>query len=101
MSYDPSTSSGSLTAAAGTTAVSTMAGMLTAVVLNPGSAASSVTVYDNATTGAGTVLWAFVGAANGTSIASEFSCPIACSKGITAVVAGTGATAVLSYTQSG
>jgi hypothetical protein len=97
--YNPCTSSGSL--AVGTTSISTMPGLVCNVVLNPGSAASSVTIYDNATAASGTVLFSLVGAASGSSIAAALSCPIIANKGITVVVAGTAATAFVGFTQGG
>ncbi len=99
MSYEPCTSSGSL--AVGTTAVSTKPGLLCNIVLNPGSAASTVTIYDNPSAASGTILWSMVGVANGSSIPVEFSAPLVASLGLTVVVAGTVATALIGYTQGG
>lgn len=60
-------------------------------MLNPGSAASTLTVYDN-TAGSGTILVALVAAANGTSVFCP-SIDVPVGIGITAVLAGTAATA--------
>jgi hypothetical protein len=95
MVLEPSTSSGSL--AVGTTAVYANPALLACVILNPGSAASTVTVYDNASAGSGTVLASLAGVANGASVALPLSIPIRAAKGITVVVAGTGATAVATF----
>lgn len=97
--YNPSTSSGSL--AVGTTSISTLPGLVCNVILNPGSAASTVTVYDNPSAASGTVLWSAVAAANTNSVSANLSSPIVANKGITVVVAGTAATAVVTFTQGG
>lgn len=98
--YNPATSSGSIAVTAGAV-VSAMPGLLCNVILNPGSAASSVTLYDNASAASGTVLWSAVAAASTNSVSSNFSIPVAVSKGIYIVVAGTAATAVVTFTQGG
>lgn len=99
MAYEPATSSGSL--AVGTNTVSTKPGLLCNLVLNPGSAASSITVYDNATAASGTVLCSLLATANGQSVTASIAAPIVVNNGITVVVAGTAATATLSYTAGG
>lgn len=100
MSYSPSTSSGSIGVTAGT-AVATKAGLLCNVVLNPGSAASSITIYDNASAASGTVLLSLVAAASSSSVTANINYPIVACNGLFVVVAGTAATAVISYTLGG
>lgn len=99
MILEPCTSSGSLTV--GTTTVTSTASLLCSVVLNPGTAASSLTIYDNASAGSGTVLYSCVAALSTNSVVCNLPRPINALNGITAVVAGTGATAVLGYTSEG
>lgn len=68
--------------------------MLCNLMLHPGSAASTLTVYDNATAASGTVLAVLQGVANGATVTFPFDgSPVACQKGITAIVTGSGAQA--------
>lgn len=68
--------------------------LLTNLMLHPGSAASSITIYDNASAGSGTVLAILQGLANGASIVYPFDgTPVRANNGITCVVTGTGAQA--------
>lgn len=90
--------SGSL--AVGTTVVIAAPALLMSLTLNPGSAASSLTVYDNASAGSGTILASLVGSASGSSIPFALNYPLFVKNGITVVVAGLAATAVLSYSKS-
>lgn len=91
----PVTSSGSL--AVGTNIVINQPALLHSIILNPGSAASSVTVYENASAASGLVLGALVGATSGSSVEVAFNAPIYSRYGLTVVVAGTAATAIISY----
>lgn len=84
-----------------TVSVCTAPALLTNVMLHPGSAASTITVYDNASAGSGTVLALLQGVANGASILFPFDCPVFCAKGITCVVAGTGAQAQVYFQREG
>lgn len=95
---EPCTSSGSL--AVGTTAVIAAPALLQSVILNPGSATSTVTVYDNASAASGTVLVSLTAPASVSSVPVSFNSPIYSTKGLTVVVAGTAATAVIAYTKS-
>lgn len=98
MINEPCNSSGEL--AVGTTVVLGTPGLFYHVVIHPGSAACSVKVYDNATAGSGTVLLEMLGVANGASVPSSLVAPIMANKGITAVVAGTGAVAHVLFSKS-
>lgn len=95
---EPSTTSGLITVS--TTVIISKPALLTSLILNPGSAASSVVCYDNATAGSGTVLAELEGVANGASITFTPISAIQASAGITIVVAGTSATATLAYQRS-
>lgn len=92
---EPSTSSGLLTVA--TTAVCVAPCVLTSIILNPAAAASSVVIYDNASAASGTVLGELLAVANGASVSQAFNSPILATKGLTVVVAGSGATATVSF----
>lgn len=99
--YSPCTSSASLAVGADRV-VSNLPGLLCNITLNPGTATSTVTVYDHPSASSGaTVLWSMSGAANDTSTGMAFSVPIVASKGIVVVVTGTAATAFVGFTQSG
>lgn len=74
-----------------TVTVCTAPGLLTNIMLHPGSAASTLTVYDNASAGSGTVLALLQGVANGATVIFPFDTPVFCKNGITCVTAGTGA----------
>jgi hypothetical protein len=87
----PSTPSAVL--AVGTTVARSKPCTLTAIMLHPGSAASTVTFYDNATAGSGTVLAVLQGPASGATVIIPFDSPVCANNGITAVVSGTGAQA--------
>lgn len=95
---EPCTSSGSI--AVGTTVVLAKPGLLWAANLNPGSAACSVTIYDNASAASGNILAQILGVANGASNALPLLSPVFCKNGMTVVVAGTGALAEVYFTQS-
>lgn len=95
--YKPSTSSGLKTSSANIVAKEAT---ITGVILVPGSAASSVILYNDAGTAAvaGEELIKLSGVANGESVSVSFDHPIHASKGINAVVAGTGAAFIVLYT---
>ncbi len=80
-----------------TTVVCGAPALLYAIILNPAAVSASVTLYDNATAGSGTVLALIQGIGLATTIGSSvvftLPSPIMCTKGITAVVTGTGGTA--------
>lgn len=86
---EPSTAGALLTVQ--TVTVCNAPGLVTAIMLHPGSAASTITVYDNASAGSGTVLAVLQAAANGATAIIPFDSPIYAKNGITATVAGTGA----------
>jgi hypothetical protein len=93
---NPSTPSAVL--AAGTTTVIAKPVLLCNIMLHPGSAASSVTIYDNASAGSGTVLAVLQGVASGATVIFPFDdSPPMAKNGITCVVAGTGAQAQVYY----
>jgi hypothetical protein len=83
--------------AVGTNAVLTGQGRLTDVILFGGSAASSVVVYDNVNSATGNVLARFNVGATTTWSHSFSGAGVAFNVGLTAVVAGTGAIATLTY----
>lgn len=80
----------SCTAAAGTAVVCNTSAKLRAVVIQGGSAQSTITVYDNASAASGNTICSFVVAAN-TSWSHDFSDGVDCLNGITFTVAGTAA----------
>lgn len=92
MMLEPVVPSASLTVA--TVVVCSTPALLHSVVLNPAAAASTITVYDNATTNSGTVLALLQAVANGASVVFTPTAPIYCAKGITAVVTGSSATGI-------
>lgn len=68
--------------------------LLCNLMLHPGSAASTITVYDNASAGSGTILAFLQGVANGATVLFPFDgSPPRANNGITCVVTGTGAQA--------
>ena len=95
---EPCTASALVTVATAV-AISTSSSLLTAITLNPGSAASSVIVYD-AASGTGNVLGQLLGVANGSSVSLAFESPVYASRGLTVTVAGTAATAQLHFIKS-
>lgn len=95
MTQEPCISSGRLTVA--TVVVCSKPALLCNLILNPGSSASSVTVYDNSSTNSGTIVAELNSPANGASLAIQFSIPVFVANGLTAVVAGTSATAEVMY----
>ena len=80
-----------------TVTVCAAAGLLANVMLHPGTAASSVTIYDNATAGSGTILCTLLGTANGATVLFPFSPAVFFRNGLTCVVTGTGAQAQVYY----
>lgn len=76
-----------------TKTVFTGAALLNNIMLHPGSAAASITVYDNIA-GSGTILAILQGVANGATVIFPFDdSPPFAHTAITCVVAGTGAQA--------
>jgi hypothetical protein len=69
-------------------------GYLLGITLNPGTDASSVTVYDN-DEASGTALYKLVGAANGSSLTRLFIAPVKFNTGLHVVVTGTNAVAYI------
>ncbi len=68
------------------------------IALYPGSAACTLTVYDNASAGSGTVLAFLNGVANGASVTFNFSeAPPRANNGITCALTGAAATAQVFY----
>lgn len=97
MSYQTAaTSSGSIGVTAATV-VSAKPAVLCSLTLNPAAAACTVTVYDNATAASGTVLASLTAPASVASTSLPLTHPINALNGITVVVTGTAATAVLAY----
>lgn len=95
MIMEPAISSGEL--AVGTTTVLAGTGMLYDLVLIPGSAVSTVKVYDNASAASGTIIAELNSPASGASVIRPASVPIQAINGLTVVVAGTGAIALITY----
>lgn len=95
---EPTTSSGLITVS--TTVIHGSPALLSSLILNPGSAASSVIIYDNATAASGTVLAELLGVANGSSVSMGWNAPVYSTRGLTMIVAGTGATATCSFTKA-
>lgn len=95
MSVETSKSSGALAVA--TTVVCARPCKISSIMISPAAAASSVTVYDNASTAAGTIV-ALVNVAASTATTSvNMVLPVECLNGCTAVVAGAGATAYIHF----
>jgi hypothetical protein len=99
MITEPTTSSGQL--AVGTTVVCAAPCLLYAASITQSSAACSITLYDNATAGSGTVVLGLGQGVNSQSNTFVPAAPIYCKNGLTAVVAGTGATAYVFYYKEG
>lgn len=95
---EPSNSSGDL--AVGTTAVCGVPGFVTSVTLSPAAADCSVLIYDNKSAASGTVVARLLLKANTGSQQLSYESPIVCNAGITAVVAGTGAVATITFQRS-
>ncbi len=97
MSLESCTPFGSL-ASNTTTVIASKAAYLQHVTINAGSAAGTITLYDNAATAAGTILGVFQAVVNTTTTVS-FNMPIICLNGIVAVMAtASGATGNGGYT---
>lgn len=90
-----STTSGSL--AAGTTTVQAQPAALCYVSLTPAAAVSTVTVYDNKSAGSGTILAQLSAPANASTVEVSFHNPSQGLTGITVVVTGAAATAIVHY----
>lgn len=72
--------------------------LLSNIMLHPGSAAATLTVYDNATAGSGNVIAILQGVANGATVLFPFDdSPPRCNNGITATVTGAGAQAQIYF----
>lgn len=96
MSNPSAISSGSL--AVGTTVVSSRKTLLNSVsVVGGGVAAGSVVVYDNASAASGTILASLQTDAIGRTSSIVFVYPVRADNGLTVVVAGAGATAVVTF----
>ncbi len=68
------------------------------VALYPGTAACTLTVYDNATAGSGTVLAYLNGVANGATVTFSFTdAPPRANNGITCALTGAASTAQIFY----
>lgn len=88
------TSSGLLSASA---AIQAQGGYIHAITLIPAAAASTLTVYDNASAASGTVVAATTAVATGASTTVSFHWPVPANAGIYASVTGTGATFIIHY----
>lgn len=75
--------------------------LLTAIMLHPAAAACSITVYDNASAGSGTVVGLLSCPASVSTAIIPFDSAIYCKNGITCVVAGTGAQAQVYFQREG
>lgn len=97
---EPSTSSGLITVS--TTVIVGAPALLSSLILNPAAADCSVIIYDNATAASGTVLAKLLAVAATTSgsVSVSFNSPIYSTRGLTMIVAGTGATATCSFTKA-
>lgn len=84
-----------IAASAGTTVVKASAGRVCkAVVTTAGTASDNITIYDNATTGSGTVLAIVPG---GTTVGTVFDLQMPAANGITVVNVASGPAITLSY----
>jgi hypothetical protein len=84
-----------IAASAGTTVLKAAAGRLCrAVVTTAGTSADNITIYDNATTGSGTVLGVIPG---GGTVGTVFDFQMPAVNGITAVNVASGPAATISY----
>lgn len=87
-------SSGILTA--GTTVIATGKAILSGImVVSDNTNIATITVYDNASTGSGTVLAKCTATTNTGANSIAFVTPVRADNGITAVVTGTGASGVV------
>lgn len=84
-----------------TVIVCSVPALLTNIMLHPGSAASTITVYDNASAASGTVLALLQGPASGATVIFPFDTPVYCKNGITCVTAGTGAQSQVYFQREG
>lgn len=105
MILEPVNSSGVLTVTATSVVCSTNC-LVTDVVLNPGSAASVVNVYDPAgqgvtTTTNATLVLKIVGAASGSSVVTNQARPLELKNGCLVEVTGAAATAVVNFSKIG
>jgi len=89
------TSTGDL--AVGTTTPQAQPAAVTSVTLSPAAAACSVTIFDNKSAASGTVIAHLVAPASVSTVCLPLVHPIKALNGLTIVVAGTGATANVSY----
>lgn len=92
------TSSGQLSV--GTTTVQAKPCILTAVMLLPGSAASTIVVYDNASAGSGKILVQLVAPASTATNMIDFKHPIDALNGLTIVISGTSASGSINYART-
>lgn len=107
--FGTATSSGSLAVSTGAvvipSAVGTsgvMSGILWGVTLTPAAAACTLSVYDNnAGDNTGTLLDKITAVANGASIVLDYAIGTGFTKGLTYILSGTGATAVIRYELGG
>lgn len=90
-----STSSGTLAVA--TTVIQAQPAAVCSLSLTPAAAASTLTVYDNATAGSGRVLAQLSAVANGATVEMTFNYPPQGLTGLTAVVTGAAATGLVHY----
>lgn len=90
-----STSSGSLVVA--TTVVQAQPAALCFVSLTSAAAISTVTVYDNKSGASGTILAQLTAPANAATVGISFNNPPQGNQGITVVVTGAAATAIVHY----
>lgn len=89
------TTTAAIAASAGTTVVKATAGRLCkAVVTTAGTATDNITVYDNATTGSGTILAIIPG---GTTVGTVYDLQMPAANGITAVNVASGPAVTLSF----
>lgn len=105
MILEPVNSSGVLTVTASSVVCSTNC-LVTDVVLNPGSAASVVNIYDPAaqgvtTTASATLVLRLVGAANTNSVVFNLTRPLELKNGCIVEVTGTAATAAVDFAKIG
>ena len=79
------------------TVVANRPSFICAVLLTPAAAASTVTLYDNASAASGTVLAVLTAPANSATVSLSVERTIECLNGITAVVTGTAAQAIVYF----
>lgn len=109
MAYSRATSSGVLAVSAGAEIIGSAArtsginqGVLWGLTITPAAAACTLSIYDNAAgDNSGLLLERISGVANGASIVIDYACGTAFVNGLSYVLSGTGAVAVVRFELGG